>query len=157
MKGHKGNSRQRNPLGITEITIQGPFERYGRFTPEAFGRKHTVKTASDFKLLSFGISRGTYHNRVGISYTFAGRENPNRIMRIMLTIYDKEGTVIGQAESTCSDPRISAREWNSEDNVFRGTFGHREPSSSLGARLADGKGVSHICRIEIFAIEVKNP
>ena len=143
-------AKSRNPFGITEIVIEGPFEKYGSFTPESLGRKYTVKREADFNLQSLGFSRGTYNNNVGISFAFSGKEAPDRKMEVSFIVYDTEGKVIGGTKQIVGDQRIAAREWNSTGNMF-----FMEPRSSLATRLNVGKDISHIGRVEIFAMEIK--
>jgi len=142
--------QSQNPLGITEITIEGPFEN-GTFTRETLGQRFTTKTASDFKLLRLSIRSGKYNNSVGIAFAFTGKEDPNRKMEVSFTVYDNEGKVIGGQRNVFGDPRIKAKEWNAAGNRFI-----MEPVSTLSARLVEGKDYSHISRVEIFAMEINS-
>ena len=143
--------RPKNPLGITDITIDGPFEKYGYFTPKDLGQKVTNKTTSDFKLLTLHIKQGKYENSVTILFTFTGKEDPDRKMKISFTVYDKEENVIGKTGCICGDPRVVARNENAKGNMFV-----VEPVAALSTRLDKEKDISHISRIEIFAVEIKD-
>jgi len=144
-------SRSRNPLGITEIIIKGPFERYGVFRKEDLMSRYSVKAVADFEWLALGFSQGTYYDSVGISFTFAGEENPNRKMKVSFRVYGADGEVIGGTTQIFDDPRIAAREWNSTGSMF-----FMEPTASLRTRLGTEKDRSHVSRIEIVSSSMYN-
>jgi hypothetical protein len=148
-------AKPRNPLGITEITIEGPFEKYGGFTLEALGQQYVSKIASDFELLTFSISQGKYYDQVFIMFTFTGKEDPDRKMKVSFSVYDKEGKMIGETEHIFRDPRIMARERKNSGFTTGAEYEH-PPVASLSTRLDVGKDCSHVSRVEIFAMELRD-
>jgi hypothetical protein len=143
----------RNPLGITEIAIEGPFEEYSSFTPQDLGRKFSNKKIADFKLFHLSLQEGKYYDEVFVTFTFTGKQDPNRKMKISLTVYGTEGSVIGETAGVFRDPRIVAGEVRNS-GFSTGTKYEFPPVASVSTRLAMGKNASHISRIAIFAIEV---
>jgi hypothetical protein len=133
----------------TEISIEGPFQEYGYFRPEDLGLKAVNKIASGFQLLQIGFSQGTYEDRIALSFTFVGNEAPNRMMKVSVSIYDKEKNIIGGAERILRDTRINVR------NVKPSNMEFFEPISALSVSLNKAKNISHIFRIEIVMMEVE--
>jgi hypothetical protein len=88
-----------------------------------------------------------------ISFTFTGKEDPNREMMVSLTVYDNEEKVIGWVKRPFGDPRIFARE--AADKFGTGMF-IVEPVVSLDACLAKNKNIAHISHMEISVVEIKN-
>ena len=134
-----------------DVTIDGPFEK-GHFTPEKLGRKYSNKKVSDFRLSTLYFSQGKYYDKVFVTFTFAGKEDPNCKMKVSLTVYGDEDKVIGRAESLFGDPRIKAKELNSPEK--RDGMSIVDPVSSLSVRLKDEKKLSHISRIGISVVEI---
>lgn len=140
--------KSKQTLAPTDISIEGPFEKYGSFKPEDLGLKPTSKIGPDLQLLQIGFSQGTYEDRIAISFTFTGKEDPNRMTKVSVSIYDKEKKIIGGAEHTFRDSRINARNVKSSNmEVF-------EPISAFSVSLNNTKKMSHVSRIEIVTMEV---
>jgi hypothetical protein len=147
-------SKPKDKPGWTDITIEGPFKRYGSFKAEDLVKPEELKRSgitSDFKLREICFRERKYEDVVFIEFTFAGKEVPNRKMMVSLTIYDKEENVIGKARCPFEDPRIFARTENAKEGWFI-----IEPVVSLDACLVKGKDISHISRMEISVVEIKN-
>jgi hypothetical protein len=137
------------PFGVTNISIEGPFEKYGRFKPENLRIKAINETASDFQLLYVGFSQGTYEDHISLSFDFVGKEDPNRMMKVSISIYDNENKVIGGGERILGDPRISAR------NAKLSNMQYFEPIAALSVNLNEARNISHISHIEIVTMEIK--
>jgi hypothetical protein len=143
-------SKSSNALAPTEISIDGPFKEYGNFRPKDLGREDLNKLASDFKLETLILDEGKYHDNVMIAFTFTGKESPNRKMKIFLTVYDKEGKVIGGAENIFDDPRIMAKE---EFFISKRRVLHSS-TATLTARLIEKVNITQISRIDVLASEI---
>ena len=142
------------PFGLTEITIEGPFEKYGYFRPEDIGREDIKKIKSDFVLNTLIFDEGKFYDSVMISFTFAGKEDPRRKMKVSLIVYDKNGKGIGVAEDIFDDPRVPTP--NDEEKVWGGRKLIRIPFVTLNADLPRGIRLLDVGRVEIFAFVMQN-
>jgi hypothetical protein len=136
-------------LVLPDILIEGSFEKYGNFKPEDLGFKAINKIVSGFQLLQIGFSQGTYEDRISFSFTYVEKEASNRMMKVFVSIYDKEKKIIGGAERILIDPRINVRNGKPSNMEFF------EPISALSVSLNKAKNISHISRIEIAMMEVE--
>jgi hypothetical protein len=134
----------------TNISIEGPFKEYGYFRSEDLGREDLKKLNSDFKLETLILDEGKYHDNVMISFTFTGKEDPNRKMKVFLTVYNKEGKVIGGAENIFDDPRILA----AERVPISGRLGAGLAIATLTARLSNKIKITSIGRVEVLRVTV---
>ncbi|MGL6194761.1 MAG: hypothetical protein ACRC2T_08070 [Thermoguttaceae bacterium] len=148
-------SKSKPALASTEITIEGPFKEYGYFRPKDLGREDINKLDSDFKLETLILDEGKYHDNVMISFTFSGDEDPNRKMKVFLTVYDKEGKVIGESQNTFADPRIVARESNG-NQLLRSIKKVYMPSATLAVKLDKESRVKQIGRLDISTHNTNN-
>jgi hypothetical protein len=139
---YRRSGNKKNPL--TEITIEGPFKEYGYFRPEDLGREDIKKLESDFKLEALVLKARKRGDLVMISFTFSGEQNPNRKMKIFLSVRDAEGNVIGGAENIFDDPRI-----RDGSEIILGLPIEYIPIASLTAMTEDKMRISMISKIDI--------
>lgn len=130
------------------VSINGPFARYGVFSPEDVG---IDKPELGFKPLLFIAETHEGEDRLFVVFTFDGKEDPRKHLRVQCVAVSQIGVRLGEKESTFGDPRIGAAKPDRSYGTIKPLYKTQEAAICL--RLPKGSLTRGMHRLDIVLME----